>query len=1523
MQEAEEQDTCRICSAPAEPDQPLFHPCKCSGTIRYIHQDCLTTWLAHSKKKNCDVCKHPYAFTKVYAPDMPSSLPPLLLIKRLLQQLFFVLLFVLRALAVAAIWLGVLPWVTVWTWRMYFSMGESTAWWISKRPRPPYTESPIPFYSRISYEATAPPPKGLVAKISTHPLWLALSADIFAGQIIASLIVLTFVAIFLLREWISQNARPGVFEEEEAPPQVPAAAPAQGNLFGAQPRPEGNEGQGGLPQPEALDQQQVEAMRAVNAMRQNIDPDIAADPDRWHTTDENESPGRRPPRRKKNKARHPENDGGRNTRQKTAVTGDDEMEAIRRKMFHRRIHIAKANAARRKMYFSQKLQSRSPPTSTVPLDVPGEQMDFTFGPPSPEQLTSQSHSDAALSTSISEPSTSSALPHSPESSVSSPPPADEDRTSPFPSVSLEPPSGRTPIESPSLTATYHAPEELDNGEGPSGLPPGYFDNDITEREEYDEEEEEEEEEEDVTMHEEHEFGDMDEDEEEDGQDANMDHEHWDDSDVDMEAERKRYFREEGADEHEARGDAAGLPELRNISDSDDDSDDEHEGPNERPGHAEEEDDEDDHLREGEGDPDEEEEEDAGAGEDGLFDDEDGQWEVAEVEPGAVAQAQIGGGVGAVGAAAGNANIDPDAAAAAALAAEDAENNVEDDMEGAMEAIGMRGPIYGVLQNAALMIFVLNIAIGLGVWVPFTFGKRPHYYLYLDPHRLLQVLHLPIRAMRVVTDPFVDFIQWIIVDLFLPWVLRLLGLVFRALFFLGSLSARQLLGKETSSGISDFSMKLYNQSLDLVNLPLSQLSVWTSTSNVTQATLSSESNSTLLHHLPDYLGFTEPYFEALGREVRISTTKLQSTWIELALGNEPRNRVFAVFLGYLVITFLLCLYLNVLTVGNAKSAGRHVRNAVRQQLLVMKVATFIFIELVTFPLGCGIVLDLCTVWLFPEANMQSPMFYHWVAGTMFMYSFAVLLSGCRSVMRPGAMWFIKDPQDQNSHPIRDILDRPTLVQLRKICVSGIMYSFVVACVVGSVAGLVILGSKSIMPFRWKNREPLSNVPVDLLFLHLVLPYTMHYFRPKRAIKQVTMAVWKYLASRLRLTSYFFGGRHSEEEYTPKDWRDNFVRDKEAREGIQDGSFRRVPATDNLALPRDMRATVAVTADGHPVDDAARQLMAMQDAEAEKAKRTITDDYMVVYMPPQFRYRIMLFISLLWIFGAVCLGFAVALPIQLGRSFFRLFTLREVHDGYSFIVGFYLIWICYLVAKAIDRLDKRRQRRSGDGPRADLHVLVLKRGLLWIAKTIYMVVFLGIVIPVLLAIFIDLYIVLPIRFSLDPGLVPRIRVVDAWALGLLYVKIAMHAHHLQPPNRITRGLQRIKAHGWTRPDPVTATKDVIAPLAGGLLGMILLPSLIFLAVRYVFPDVAQDNRFVFMHVYPTVCICAGAFRSGMATYGMLAAWSQAIRDKEFLVEMRLKNHDPDEVEASDSAMFGDDATNVAAQESRRHILPLLRC
>lgn len=62
----------------------------------------------------------------VYDPNMPKTLPPLLVIRRATQQVFFFLVFVVRAIFVGFIWLALLPWVTMWTWRMYFLMGDST-----------------------------------------------------------------------------------------------------------------------------------------------------------------------------------------------------------------------------------------------------------------------------------------------------------------------------------------------------------------------------------------------------------------------------------------------------------------------------------------------------------------------------------------------------------------------------------------------------------------------------------------------------------------------------------------------------------------------------------------------------------------------------------------------------------------------------------------------------------------------------------------------------------------------------------------------------------------------------------------------------------------------------------------------------------------------------------------------------------------------------------------------------------------------------------------------------------------------------------------------------------------------------------------------------------------------------------------------------------------------------------------------------------------------------------------------------
>lgn len=98
--------------------------------------------------------------------------------------------------------------------------------------------------------------------------------------------------------------------------------------------------------------------------------------------------------------------------------------------------------------------------------------------------------------------------------------------------------------------------------------------------------------------------------------------------------------------------------------------------------------------------------------------------------------------------------------------------------------------------------------------------------------------------------------------------------------------------------------------------------------------------TIFDQIPAYLGPMEDYFALLGKEVRLGFIKFKGAWYHMAVGSGPAERGFAIGLGYAIITLALALYLNILTVGNARTATRAVRNAVRQQLLVLKVCVLV-------------------------------------------------------------------------------------------------------------------------------------------------------------------------------------------------------------------------------------------------------------------------------------------------------------------------------------------------------------------------------------------------------------------------------------------------------------------------------------------------------------------------------------------------------------------------------------------------------
>lgn len=93
----------------------------------------------------------------------------------------------------------------------------------------------------------------------------------------------------------------------------------------------------------------------------------------------------------------------------------------------------------------------------------------------------------------------------------------------------------------------------------------------------------------------------------------------------------------------------------------------------------------------------------------------------------------------------------------------------------------------------------------------------------------------------------------------------------------------------------------------------------------------------------FFRIAEPYFAPLGRAVRLGSQDFQSTWLKLAIGNGTSDRMFAIALGYAIDAILVALYLNVLTVGSVRNAGRAFRNAVRQQLLVIKVCVVVYVH----------------------------------------------------------------------------------------------------------------------------------------------------------------------------------------------------------------------------------------------------------------------------------------------------------------------------------------------------------------------------------------------------------------------------------------------------------------------------------------------------------------------------------------------------------------------------------------------------
>lgn len=66
---------CKICHSSEEDESRFAHPCKCKGSLKYIHTECLNEWIKLTNTKKCDICNYPFKFQKKFKIDTPRNLP--------------------------------------------------------------------------------------------------------------------------------------------------------------------------------------------------------------------------------------------------------------------------------------------------------------------------------------------------------------------------------------------------------------------------------------------------------------------------------------------------------------------------------------------------------------------------------------------------------------------------------------------------------------------------------------------------------------------------------------------------------------------------------------------------------------------------------------------------------------------------------------------------------------------------------------------------------------------------------------------------------------------------------------------------------------------------------------------------------------------------------------------------------------------------------------------------------------------------------------------------------------------------------------------------------------------------------------------------------------------------------------------------------------------------------------------------------------------------------------------------------
>ncbi|KAL0080085.1 hypothetical protein F4703DRAFT_1741184 [Phycomyces blakesleeanus] len=727
----------------------------------------------------------------------------------------------------------------------------------------------------------------------------------------------------------------------------------------------------------------------------------------------------------------------------------------------------------------------------------------------------------------------------------------------------------------------------------------------------------------------------------------------------------------------------------------------------------------------------------------------------------------------------------------------------EDIEGVLEAIGMRGNPWMLVQNAALMSLMVSIFLGVCVWIPYMTGR---IVILIRPTSFIQT---PIYILRLFTDPFVDF--------FMDRVVLSVYATVDASYF--------------KNHILQFIQHQNHQESAL------KINSMNHTVNVLDTAISFGKQTDLMQKKVEDLGYL-----ALKR------------WHQFAIGQTWADRSVCVTVGYSVLIIAGSWYLTRPTAPARRIHGNTLKDIIWQQGIFLKVFFLILLELIIFPIICGALIDIATVplfsdgsltshWAFIQKNPYSGWFLYWFAGTGFMFNFAVFVTLCREVVRTGVMWFIRDPSDPQFHPVQEMIERPITLLLRKLSSSAAMYSTLIIIGIGSVT--TVLGyCTNLFPLSLNFGKPLSTLPVDLLAIQFLLPLLMNYIQPREYTKKLMSFWWRSASHFLRLSSFMFNERHPEEEgvhvrRTFKAWilrketqindtifNEVSIEDDDADVVFKrDGMFARVPNQDTVTVHPERRMIVPVNPFTFEAIEEEERLAGHPAAASPEEERHVTT---VVYIPPHFRLRIMMFVFLVWVSGSVAVCLHTITPLVLGRSLYKMYfgPNQQMGDIYAVILGVFVMVLFSVVIDWVSQIIGRTKQR-GLGASIEEGMIHVKQYMLLSVKSIYISGIIALILPLLLGVTIELYLFMVLRAS-EPSDEITIHLSQDWALGIVCLGIIYGVIYVLPNNALQRRIDQVVGDGISNLRLWAVTRFLFAPVVFGLFIGIILPGILAMGV-----------------------------------------------------------------------------------------------